>query len=198
MNALIAVGIGFVLGSIPFGYLLVRLRDGGDVRNVGSGNIGATNVGRVLGRGGALVTLLADAAKGGGAVVAAGVIAPGSLWAPAGAGLAAILGHCYTPWLGGRGGKGVATMFGAFLTLAPAAAGAAAVCFGGAVLLTRHVSAASLAAAVGLVVATVVSGNPQPTVLAAAATAALIFLRHRANIGRLIAGTEASIDREKS
>ena len=150
--------IGFAFGSVPFGYLLVRLTTGADVRQTGSGNIGATNVSRALGAKGGVVTLVLDAAKGAAGVYAAayiGVVVLGveqTAWAASGA-LGAVLGHCYTPWLALRGGKGVATLMGAFGILAPAPTAVGA----GVLLLTaatsRMVSLASLVGSLALLVA---------------------------------------------
>ncbi len=191
MAGLAAAIAGFGLGSIPFGYLLVRLAGRGDVRSFGSGNIGATNVARVLGPAGWLVTLLGDAGKGLAAVWVAPMIAPGEPWAAAAAGFGAIAGHCYTPWLGGRGGKGVATMLGAFGILAPAALVTAIIAFAVVALLTRYASAASILGTASLVVAAWALGAPMATRIAALATAGLIALRHRDNIRRLLDGTES-------
>lgn len=188
---LIALAAGFLAGSIPSGYLLVRLTGHGDVREAGSGNIGATNVGRVLGRIGWVTTLLADAVKGAVPVLLARALIDGSTSAAALAAFGAILGHCYTPWLGGRGGKGVATMLGTFGVLAPwptlTAIGAfLLVAFG-----TGYASAASLLAVVVMAAATWGLGEPMPTVMAAIATVALVGWRHRGNIRRLREGTES-------
>jgi len=109
-----AIAIGYLLGSVPFGFLVARLAAGADIRRHGSGNIGATNVTRLLGLGGGIATLLLDAGKGAGAVTLAGHLDGGSLDLQVAAGLAAMLGHIFPVWLRGRGGKGVATMFGAF------------------------------------------------------------------------------------
>jgi glycerol-3-phosphate acyltransferase PlsY len=186
---------GFLLGSVPFGYVLVRLISGQDVRAAGSGNIGATNVGRVLGRGGWLATLLLDGGKGAMAVLIAQAVAPDPAATAAGAvaGLGAILGHCYSPWMSFRGGKGVATMLGTFAVLAPAATLVAIVVFLLVAALTRYVSAASLAAAVALAAFTFWRGVDPALQLAAAVTLAVVMVRHRANIGRLTRGEEARI-----
>lgn len=193
IDGLAAIGVGFLLGSLPSGYLLVRALHGSDVRDVGSGNIGATNVGRVLGRPGWVATLLADAGKGALAVVLAGLLFPDSAWAPALAGFAAILGHCFTPWLGFRGGKGVATMLGTFLVLAPVATAGAAVLFALVATASRFVSLASLGAAVALPALAWLTGSRVAVVAVAAATAVLVLVRHSANIRRLREGTEARI-----
>ncbi len=191
-SAAVVVG-AFLLGSIPFGFLLVRLVGGADIRDVGSGNIGATNVGRVLGKAGWAATLLADAAKGATPVLVAGALAAGDVNLAAGAAFAAILGHCYTPWLGGKGGKGVATMLGAFAVLAPPSLLAAVVCFGVVAWLSCYVSLASMLAAAAILVVSWLTREPLPSVVAAAATMLLVVVRHRNNLVRLLAGTESRI-----
>lgn len=191
-QVLIAGLLGFALGSLPSGYLLVAALGRGDVRKVGSGNIGATNVGRVLGRPGWTATLLLDAGKGALAVWLAGLWLSGAP-AAAAAGFGAILGHCFTPWLSFRGGKGVATMIGVFLVLAPIALLPALIVFALVVVVSRMVSAGSLAAVVALPVAAWRLGFAPSIVLAAAATALLVIVRHRANVSRIMAGEEARI-----
>lgn len=190
---LVAIVLGFLLGSLPAGYLLVRMVRGTDVRDVGSGNIGATNVGRVLGRAGWVATLLADAGKGALAVLLASGLPTSGPWAPALAGLAAILGHCFTPWLGFRGGKGVATMLGTFLVLAPLATAGAAVTFALVAVASRFVSLASLAAATALPLLAWATGRPVAVIGVAAATTGLVLFRHTENIRRLHQGTESRI-----
>jgi glycerol-3-phosphate acyltransferase PlsY len=187
---------GFLLGSIPFGYVLVRVLKGTDVRTIGSGNIGATNVGRALGKVGGLATLLLDGGKGAFAVMLARQLTD-SPEAAAVAGLGAILGHCYTPWLGFRGGKGVATMVGTFLLLAPQAATMAVITFAAVVAVTRTVSLASMLAAGTLLVATLAGGANRATVIAAAVSLVVVMVRHRDNIGRLLRGQEPRIGGSK-
>ena len=187
---------GFLIGSIPFGYVLVRLLRGDDVRRHGSGNIGATNVGRLLGKGGWLATLLLDAGKGAAAVLIARAIAPEAPAAAAVAGLGAILGHCYSPWMAFRGGKGVATMLGTFLVLAPLATAVSVAVFAVGAFITRTVSAASLLATAALVGAVIWQGGDRALVLAAAVTLAVVVSRHRDNIGRLLRGEESRIGGE--
>jgi acyl phosphate:glycerol-3-phosphate acyltransferase len=186
----------FLLGSIPFGYLVCRLALGTDVRQAGSGNIGATNVLRTGGKKLGLATLLLDAGKGWLAVWLAlrfggGWQAPGVLAAVL---LAAVAGHLFSPWMGFRGGKGVATGLGAFLALTPGPLAAAVAIFLVVLALWRYVSLASIAACAALPLLLLAPlGQPRvPAALeaAAAATAALIVWRHRANIGRLRQGTE--------
>ena len=223
MSFIAVVGLviaAFLLGSIPFGYLFVRGLRGTDIRDVGTGNIGATNVSRELGRVGWLATLLADAGKGAVAVAmaqgwesstaasrleaTANATALGGFgssvdagWLPAAVAFGAILGHCYTPWLGWRGGKGVATMLGSFAVLAPAVALAAVVAFIAAAGVWRFASVGSLAAAMMLVVGSWALSQPLATQLAATATLILVVWRHRTNIDRLRAGTEGEPDRDR-
>ncbi len=195
--------IGFAVGSIPFGYLIVRLKTGDDVRQTGSGNIGATNVSRALGVGGGVVTLFLDATKGAvgtflAAYVGATVLAnPQPAWAAAGA-LGAVLGHCYTPWLGLRGGKGVATLLGAFGLLLPVPTAVGIGVLVVALAAGRMMSLASLLAATALVLTAWWRGEPGYSVAAAALAALLIFWRHRENIGRLMRGEEAKLGGARS
>jgi len=184
---------GFLLGSIPFGYVLVRLVRGEDVRSLGSGNIGATNVGRVLGRWGWLATLLLDGGKGAVAVLLAWSLASRPEAAGAVAGLGAILGHCYTPWLGFRGGKGVATMLGTFALLTPTATLISAAAFTIVAVVSRYVSLASIIAAAVLPASLLWHGSSRPLLLAAGVTLVVVIGRHRDNIGRLLRGEESRI-----
>jgi glycerol-3-phosphate acyltransferase PlsY len=182
----------FVSGSVPYGLILARAR-GVDVRKVGSGNIGATNVGRALGRTAGAAVLVLDAAKGAlpvlGALLCARVSAC-SAWAPSAAALGAVLGHCFTPWLRFRGGKGVATALGVFVVLDPVATAASVAVFGAVFAARRIVSLGSLAAAATYPVAALVLGREAQEIAAGVLTAAVIALRHRANWQRLRAGTE--------
>ncbi len=195
--------IGFALGSIPSGYLLVRLKTGEDVRQAGSGNIGATNVSRALGVGGGVITLLLDAAKGaagtfGAAYVGVAVLGnPQPVWAAAGA-LGAVLGHCYTPWLGLRGGKGVATLLGAFgvLVPVPTAVGAGVLVVTAAV--GRMMSLASLLGSMALVVTAWLLDERSYSVAAASLAAIVIVWRHRKNIRRITRGEEAKLGGARS
>jgi glycerol-3-phosphate acyltransferase PlsY len=195
------VALAYLLGSIPFGYLLVRLRGGGDVRETGSGGTGATNVTRRAGKGAGLLTLLLDALKGMAAVlVARAVIGVWAEWWVCAAAVAAVLGHVFPVWLRFRGGKGVATGLGVFLVLAPLATACALAVFAAVVGLWRFVSLGSIAAAAVLPLAVWalsaagVSDRAAPPVLAVAVTgAALIIYMHRANIGRLFRGEESRL-----
>ncbi len=194
----LVVALAYLLGSIPFGYLLVRARGGGDVRATGSGGTGATNVTRRAGRGAGLLTLLLDALKGALAVLIARRLLTtdfGVNWWVAAVAFAVVVGHCFPVWLKFRGGKGVATGLGVFLALAPLAVTLVAVVFVLVVWRTRYVSLGSITAAaltplcVWLLART--SDTPRaPLVAAALAGGALIILMHRANIARLLSGTE--------
>lgn len=180
----------FLLGSVPFGLLLGFATGKGDLRRVGSGNIGATNALRAGGPWLGAATLLLDAGKGW-----AGVWLGHAIAGPQGAlagGLAAFLGHLFSPWLGFRGGKGVATMLGASAGLLPAAGLAFAAAWLAAVALTRQSSAGGLAAAVAAPVAAAALG-PWPVAAGLALMALLVVWKHRANIARLRAGTEPRI-----
>jgi glycerol-3-phosphate acyltransferase PlsY len=190
---LAALAAGYALGSIPFGLLLTRAAGMGDIRRMGSGNIGATNVLRTGRKGLALLTLLLDGGKG---ALAAALAAPLGPAFAAIAGFGAVTGHVFPLWLKGRGGKGVATALGALLVLAlPVGLGAALVWLATAALF-RYSSLAALTAAAAAPVLGWTIATPSVVAFAAAA-AVLVWWRHRANITRLIAGTEPRIG-EKS
>jgi glycerol-3-phosphate acyltransferase PlsY len=187
--------LGYVLGSIPFGYLLVRARSGGDVRAMGSGNIGATNVARTAGMSIGVATLLLDAGKGYFAVWLAEHFSGGNIRIMMYAGLAAILGHVFPVWLKFSGGKGVATALGVFLMISWAAVAAAVAVFAIVVLFWRYVSLASVSAAAALpllVYLLYAPGHAPPAAVTAGTllAAALVIVKHRENIERLMAGTE--------
>jgi acyl phosphate:glycerol-3-phosphate acyltransferase len=194
------VVLAYLLGSIPFGYLIVRLKGGGDVRETGSGGTGATNVTRRAGRGAGVLTLGLDALKGALAVVAARYLLTDDFsvdWWVVAAALAAVLGHVFPVWLRFRGGKGVATGLGVFLSLAPLAVLCALPVFALVVWATRYVSLGSMTAAallplfVWLLGARTGAGESlRPLLAASLAGGALIIFMHRANIGRLMRGTE--------
>jgi len=193
LTLLAAAVIGYLLGSIPFGLLLTRVSGRGDIRRIGSGSIGATNVLRTGSKGLAALTLLLDLAKGWAAVVI------GRVWGEEAALVAAgcvIFGHMFPIWLGLRGGKGVATALGVLLALAWPVALAAALVWLAAALLFHYSSLAALvAAAAGAIVAPFVVDAR--TALMIAGIALLIILRHHANIRRLMAGTENRISLNK-
>lgn len=200
MLRVLLIMIAYLLGSIPFGYLIVRAKSGGDVRETGSGGTGATNVTRRAGKGAGLLTLALDALKGALAVVLARwLLAPGFgiNWWVAACALAVVAGHVFPVWLKFRGGKGVATGLGAFVCLAPLAVACAAAVFVAVVWATRLVSLGSITAAallplfVWLLYARGASGAEFDPVVACAVTgAALIVFMHRANMGRLLKGRE--------
>jgi acyl phosphate:glycerol-3-phosphate acyltransferase len=179
--------IGFLAGSIPFGLLITRAAGLGDIRAIGSGNIGATNVLRTGRKGLAAATLLLDAAKGAAAVYAA-LILFGPTWMPLAA-ITAVIGHCFTPWLGFRGGKGVATGLGVLIAL-DWRLGAAACAIWLVVALTTRISSAGALAA--FVISPFVAWFLLPPFwwVAPAVIAAIVLARHHANIRRLANGTE--------
>jgi len=183
------VFVAFFLGSVPFGLLFARLFGKQDPREVGSGNVGATNVARAAGKLAGALTLVLDTAKGYLPVI----LAWGWLKSPdyvALVGLFAILGHCYSPFLGFKGGKGVATGLGVYLALSPLAVLIAAVVFGLIIWRFRYVSLASLSAAWAMVpLIYLVQKSPLLT-LFTAIIALLVTWRHRANIQRLLRGEE--------
>ena len=184
-----ALLIGYLLGSIPFGVILTRMAGAGDLRQIGSGNIGATNVLRTGRKGLAAATLLLDALKG-----AAAVWIVASIWpdlAPV-AGAAAFIGHCYPVWLRFNGGKGVATLMGIALALSPPVAGVYAAVWLGLLAIVRISSVAGMAAAVSAPVAAAWFERFD-IVLVLLALALIVLWKHRANIDRLASGTEPRI-----
>ena len=214
---LIIVAVSYLLGSIPFGYLLVRVFRGQDVRKTGSGNIGATNVARTGSKGLAIATLLLDALKGYAAVTFAFWIAsrqrlegpvPTSVYDRTTVGVSshtifllaalaafvAILGHMFPVWLRFKGGKGVATAAGSFIALAPRAMLVALVLFVLVVALTRYVSLGSMVAGAAFPLCVWWLGPGErtsaPILLLIGASSVLIIVRHKDNIRRLLAGTE--------
>lgn len=192
MDKILLVVAAYLLGSIPFGYLIVRGKSGSDIRETGSGGTGATNVSRRAGKAAGVLTLLLDAAKGCVAVLIARAVS-GDDWVIAVAAIAALVGHIFPVWLGFRGGKGVATGVGIFLVLAPIALLCAGVVFVAIVVLTRYVSLGSLTAAVLIPVLVWLQSDSQPLLVAAVVGAALIVFAHRGNIQRLVSGTESRI-----
>lgn len=187
---LVSAIAGYFLGSIPFGYLLVRAFRGADVRTTGSGNIGATNVARtspLLG----IFTLLLDVLKGMAAVGIALALSPGDRTVAFVAALAAVAGHIFPVWLRFRGGKGVATGLGSFILLTPKAVLLAMAVFVIMLAAFRFVSLASVTAAAFLPLFTLVLREGHSTQIGTVAIAAfLIILKHRPNMQRLVAGTE--------
>ncbi len=195
MNAtLIALlAAGYALGSIPFGLLLTRAAGAGDLRRIGSGSIGATNVLRTGRKGLAAATLLLDGGKGAMAVLA-GRLAAGETGALLG-GLAAVLGHMFPVWLRFRGGKGVATGFGVLLAAMPAVASIAALLWLAVAVVMRISSASALVASAAAPLLAWLLGQPRAAIATVVVMAVLVFIRHHANIARLLAGTEPRIGR---
>lgn len=190
MPSVLVIVASYLVGSIPFSFLVARAFGVEDVRRVGSGNVGATNVLRSAGRRAGGLALLLDAAKGVVASLTAVTLAPDRelIWALAA--VAAVVGHMYPVWLRFQGGKGVATGFGAFAPLVPVAALGATVLFLLTLGATRFVSLSSIVGAVSLFSFALVLGGPGPVVWASAFTAALVVLRHRSNVHRLWTGEE--------
>ncbi len=188
---MLAVILGYFAGSVPFAFLLAR-RVGIDVRRSGSGNVGAANVLRTTGTWRGVSAMALDVAKGAAAVALAGMTSS-SGGAMAVSGAAAVVGHIYPVWLRFHGGKGVAVAAGVFGVLAPLATGIAAVLFLLTVWVTRYVSLGSIAATVALPPIAWLSGAPTAVVAAATGTGCLILFRHRANLRRLLAGTERRV-----
>jgi glycerol-3-phosphate acyltransferase PlsY len=180
---------GYLLGSIPFGLLLTRMI-GVDIRKVGSGNIGTTNVLRTGNKGLAAATLLLDGGKGAVAVLLATHFA--GVGAGMLAGVAAFIGHCYPVWLKFRGGKGVATLLGVALAAVPVAGVVALLAWAAAAAVTRYSSVGGMTAAVAAPVAAFALGQPHAA-LSLAAMAVILIWKHRENIGRLRSGTESKI-----
>jgi glycerol-3-phosphate acyltransferase PlsY len=181
----------YLIGGIPFGYLLVRLKSGRDVREMGSGNIGATNVLRTTGRGLGFLTLLLDIAKGAFAVWLADRYLNGSPQAMALTALAVMAGHAFPVFLKFRGGKAVASFIGAFLYLTPVPLMAVLIVFAIVVAVTRYISLGSVLAAGFFPVSVFLIDHPPAAVLLAATVAgAFIVWRHKANLQRIHAGSE--------
>jgi glycerol-3-phosphate acyltransferase PlsY len=205
MKPALIVVAAYLLGSIPFGYLIVRLKAGTDIRATGSGGTGATNVSRSAGKAAGVLTLILDGLKGVAAVLLARSVwssAPEAGWWVALAGLAALLGHIFPIWLGFRGGKGVATGVGVFLMLSPLAVAVAVIIFLIIVWSTRYVSLGSILAAISIplfiwlqhrfLAPVSILG---PLMFLAIFGTLLIVFAHRANIGRLRQGTENKFGR---
>jgi acyl phosphate:glycerol-3-phosphate acyltransferase len=214
--------LSYLLGSIPTGFLVAKAK-GVDIRSVGSGNIGATNVFRILGKGPGIFVLTADAVKGAVAVLAVPILAATiqgevppheetivgristwqkwewHIWQHQAelAGICAILGHNYTCWLKFKGGKGIATTGGVFAALAPAAFGIALAAWLVVFAVSRYVSLASIVAAVALPLAVWLTGNGALLIGVSTALGALAIYKHKANIQRLLAGTENRIGAKK-
>ena len=190
---ILTAALSYLLGSIPFGLVITRALGLGDLRKIGSGNIGATNVLRTGNRGAALATLLLDAGKGGLAVLIARALVGAD--AAQVAALFSFLGHLFPVWLGFKGGKGVATFLGTLLALAWPVGLAACATWAVTAAISRISSLSALTAAALSPVWLAVLGYPQMTVLAIG-LAALIFVRHGANIARIREGTEPKIGKK--
>jgi len=189
---LAALAFGYLLGSIPFGVILTRLAGTEDVRSIGSGNIGATNVLRTGRKGLAAATLLGDALKGAVAVLAFASADDASF--PLVAGFGAFVGHLFPVWLKFKGGKGVATYIGVLFGLAWPVGLLFCLIWLAAAALTRYSSLAGLIASAATPVALWLGGWPQAAILFAVLTL-ILFARHRENIARLLSGTEGKIGR---
>ncbi|MEO5611416.1 MAG: glycerol-3-phosphate 1-O-acyltransferase PlsY [Sphingomicrobium sp.] len=185
--------LGYLFGSIPFGFLLTRFAGKGDVRDVGSGSIGATNVLRAGGKGLAAATLILDCLKATAAILLAGRLWPGS---ESFAATGALIGHLYPAWLRFRGGKGVATLLGILIALLPMAAAVYAIVWLGLLLTIRISSVAGIAAAISAPITAAILGADTlfPMLLG---FALLVIWKHRTNIFRLRAGTEPRIGKGK-
>lgn len=193
----------YILGSIPFGVILTRALGKGDVRKVGSGNIGATNVARAAGLAAGVLTLALDVAKGAGAVLLAEKLSnDGATWMMFSA-LAALVGHCFPVWLKFKGGKGVATAMGSFLVLSPLACLGAVILFLLVVIFWRYVSLGSVsaAAAMPLLIYFLWAPHHAPPLAITFGTLAaslLIIQKHRGNLGRLVEGVEPKFSFSKN
>jgi glycerol-3-phosphate acyltransferase PlsY len=191
ISAIAALAAAYLLGAIPFGYLLVKWKTGSDVRAAGSGNIGATNVLRTTGRVAGVVTLLLDIGKGYLAVWIAGRLSGECVCLTSAAALAVMAGHAFPIFLGFKGGKAVASFIGAFLRLTPIPLAAVLAVFVITVAVTRHISVGSIVGAATFPFAVWLILHPAwPIVVSALIAGAFIVYRHKENIRRLRAGTE--------
>jgi len=193
MELIFAAVLGFALGSIPFGLILTRAAGLGDVRKIGSGSIGATNVLRTGNKGLAAATVLLDAAKAAVPVLVAGAVWPDADGLTQGvAGVAAVAGHCFTPWLKFKGGKGFASAAGALLALAWPAMLACAAIWAITLFVSRISSVSSMVTVVASPLVAWGMGFPQ-AIAPLIAIAAIVIVQHRENIGRLMRGEEPRI-----
>lgn len=202
MSAILAIGAAYLIGAVPIGYLVGRAFGVTDIRRHGSGNIGATNVLRTAGRLPAILTLAGDIAKGYLAVVTGAALVAGQPGAAAGvmaaSAVAAVIGNCWSVFLGFRGGKGVATGLGVLLKIVPLAVLPAALVWLVVTISFRYVSLGSVLAAVCVPLGALLLGAPPPFALAAFAISAIIVARHHANITRLLAGHEPKLGHRRS
>ena len=183
MIALLIIA-GFLAGSVPFGVIVAKQR-GVDIRAKGSGNIGATNVARVLGIADGLLVLLLDAGKGA-LITLVALRIDGDPWVIAATGFASILGHCFSPFLGGKGGKGVATALGVFIVASPPLALVAVAVFLLVAGRTRIPALGSLGGVTSATLYAFVTAQPTPVQLLALATSALLVYTHRGNLEKLL------------
>ncbi len=190
MTTALVVALAYLLGSIPFSFLVARRFGVADVRKVGSGNVGATNVMRSAGPAAGILALVLDVAKGAAASLIAREVAPTNDVLPPVAAAAAVVGHMYPVWLRFRGGKGVATGAGAFLPIAAVATGVGMIVFVVAAAASRYASLGSVLGAIGLAAATFVLKSEVPVRITACLVAALVVWKHRSNLGRIFSGTE--------
>lgn len=194
MKILLVWALAYFLGSIPFGVLIARARKV-NIQDHGSGNIGATNIARVIGKKEGMLTLVGDCAKGLLAVAIAASTLGNDIHVAVAA-LMAFLGHLFSVFLKFKGGKGVATGLGIFLYLMPYATLSTTAVFAVVIMSTKYVSASSLLAALSLPVFGVLYQAPQPYVYASVVISALVILKHHENISRLLAGTEAKLGKK--
>ncbi len=194
MKILLVWALAYFLGSIPFGVLIARARKV-NIQDHGSGNIGATNIARVIGKKEGMLTLVGDCAKGLLAVAIAASTLGNDIHVAVAA-LMAFLGHLFSVFLKFKGGKGVATGLGIFLYLMPYATLSTTVVFAVVIMLTQYVSASSLLAALSLPVFGMLYQAPQPYVYVSVVISALVILKHHENISRLLAGTEAKLGKK--
>ena len=198
----VAIVAAYLIGALPIGYLVGRAFGIADIRRHGSGNIGATNVLRTAGRLPAILTLGGDIAKGFLAVAVGAALAKSAagpdLGAAAACAIAAVIGNCWSVFLGFRGGKGAATGLGALLALVPLAVLLAVVVWLGVTISLRYVSLGSILGSVCGALGAAVLGYPGPFVLAAFGVAAIVVVRHHANIARLLAGHEPKVGQRRT
>jgi len=200
MSVFVGLMLSYLLGSIPVGLIVAKKHGHPDIRKEGSGNIGATNVARVVGKKAGLITLIGDILKGALPVLGFSLFVGTNTWQKQGivalAGLAAFLGHLFPIYLKFKGGKGVATATGVFLILCPLAVLVDIFVFLGVAWWWRYVSLASLSAAAAMPVLIGLFSNKKVYIILAVIIAALIFYRHKENIQRLLTGTELSVKSE--
>ena len=202
MSLIISLLLSFLIGSIPTGYLIARLH-GVDLREVGSGNTGATNAGRILGKKAGIITLIIDFLKGiigieAGLFILQNIGATPSFDPSAPLAFAAVCGHCFSPWLSFKGGKGVATGGGVLFYLAPIQSAVGLISFALCFRVTKIVSLSSCIAAAVIPCLLYFTGVPAEIKFAATAISILVIYRHKENISRLMAGTEKQFSLKKS